>query len=253
MTKWGQASLTLAIIVSIAFIALGVIYFQEIEKKTALEKQLEKIQGEKRNLEWNLKEKNETITKLNESIKEIEQKSDLKLRQKDEELTNFSQELRELTEEKGTLKNSYSKLKNARQKLESRLKQLKAEKEKLEQRLGDMEQKNETLLARLKTAGIDSPELNLEKIVVQQTPSWDGEILAVDNEYGYAVISFGINKGLTENVTLGIFRGKEDIGQGEVVKLYENTSVIKVIKKNKDILEGDGVKNMMEERTNRDF
>ncbi len=254
MAKWGQVGVILAIILSIGCIILGTMYYQENEKRIALEKYLEEIQNEKRDLELNLKEKENTVEQLNQAITEIQEQTDSQLEEKETLITDLTQELNSVKEETGTLKSEYLKLKDLRQLLENTVKQVKAEKDKLQQRLNELEEENETLSAKLGGLGISKAQLNLEKIVVQQEANWYGEILAVDNEYGYAVIDVGMKENLTENVLLGIFRDGENIGEGEVVKLYENTAVIKITKQNKEILEGDLIKDIaLKEKENRDF
>lgn len=254
MAKWGQVGVILAIILSIGCIILGTMYYQENEKRIALEKYLEEIQNEKRDLELNLKEKENTVEQLNQAIKEIQEQTDSQLKEKETLITDLTQELNSVKEETGTLKSEYLKLKDLRQLLENTVKQVKAEKDKLQQRLNELEKENETLSAKLGGLGINKAQLNLEKIVVQQEANWYGEILAVDNEYGYAVIDVGMKENLTENVLLGIFRDGENIGEGEVVKLYENTAVIKITKQNKEILEGDLIRDIaLKEKENRDF
>lgn len=221
-------------------------YYQENEKRLILEKNLEGVLEEKKTLEVDLTQKEKTITQLNQSLKDLQLEYGLKLEQKETELTNLTQELEKIEEERGSLKSDFSKLKDMRQLLEQRLNQLTREKEGLQRRLTELEEKNKSLLARLGDSGETENQLTLEKIVIQQSPAWEGEVLAVDNEFGYAVIGLGMKKGLPENVLLGIFRGKENIGQGQVVKLYENTAVMKIIKQDREILENDIVKNIEE-------
>ena len=128
--------------------------------------------------------------------------------------------------------------------LKKKLGQVQAEKDKLEAALTELKKRYDTLAAKLNYPDEDKTELDLKEIVVQQSPLWQGEILAVDNEYGYAVISLGIKKNLPQNLSLNIFHNQEPIGKAKVLKLYENTSVIKIIDQSKEISEGDSVRNV---------
>ena len=244
MTKWGQVGLILAAILTIACVILGMMYYQENERRLVLEKNIGQVQEEKKVLGQELNQKKRTITRLNQSIEEMRLESNLKLEQKDTELANLTIELNATNEEKGTLEIDFSKLKNLRIKLEKRVDKIKAEKEELRARLTEFELKNETLLSRIKNLGGSEAELTLEKIIVQEYPKWQGEVLAVDNEYGYAVIGIGIKKGLPQDIMLGFFRGNENIGRAKVVQLYENTSVVKIIRQDREILETDIVRNI---------
>ena len=244
MTKWGQAGLILAVILTIACVALGVMYYQENERKLVLEKNIALVQEEKKVLGRELNQKEQSITQLEQSMKDMRVEFNLQLEQKDTKLTNLTMELNEANQEKGLLKVNFSKVKNLRVKLEKQINKIKAEKERLQIRLAELEQKNETLLARIKNSGGSEAELTLEKIIVREGPEWQGEVLAVDNGYGYAVIGLGIKKGLPQDIILGFFRGEENIGRAKVVQLYENTSVVKIIKQDREILETDIVRNI---------
>ncbi|MEA3369141.1 MAG: hypothetical protein U9Q24_02150 [Candidatus Ratteibacteria bacterium] len=244
MTKWGQVGLILAVILTIACVALGVMYYQENEKRLVLEKNIAQVQEEKKVLGRELNQKEQSITQLEQSMKDMRVEFNLQLEQKDTKLTNLTMELKEANEEKGILKVDFSKVKNLRVKLEKKINKIKAEKEQLQTRLTELEQKNESLLARIKNLGVSEAELTLEKIIVREGPQWQGEVLAVDNGYGYAVIGLGIKKGLPQDIILGFFRGEENIGRAKVVQLYENTSVVKIIKQDREILETDIVRNI---------
>ena len=244
MTKWGQAGLILAVILTIACVALGVMYYQENERRLVLEKNIARVQEEKKVLGRELNQKEQSITQLEQSMKDMRLEFNLQLEQKDTKLTNLTMELNEANQEKGLLKVDFSKVKNLRVKLEKQINKIKAEKGQLQIRLTELQQKNETLLARIKNLGGSEAELTLEKIIVREGPEWQGEVLAVDNGYGYAVISLGIKKGLPQDIILGFFRGEENIGRAKVVQLYENTSVVKIIKQDREILETDIVRNI---------
>ena len=244
MTKWGQVGLILAVILTIACVVLGMMYYQENEQRLVLEKNIGQVQEEKKVLGQELDQKEQTITRLTQSMKEMKLELNLKLERKDTKLTNLTMQLNEANEEKGILKVDFSKLKNLRIKLEKRVNKIKAEKEELRARLTEFELKNQALLSRIKNSGGSEAELTLEKITVQEYPKWQGEVLAVDNEYGYAVIGLGIKKGLSQDTILGFFRGNENIGRAKVVQLYENTSVVKIVRQDREILETDIVCNI---------
>jgi|GEM_PF-2217908 len=244
MTKWGQVGIILAILLSFACIGLGVMYYQENEKRLTLENELQTLLEEKTTLESTLNKKEMTINQLNQSIKDMKLEYSLNLEKKETQVSNLIQELTEVKEERTVLESNFSKLKDMRKLLEKRVSQVKEEKDKIEQRLSNLMEKNKSLLARLGNAGENETQITLDKIVVQESPSWQGEVLAVDNDYGYAVISLGMKKGLPENILLGFFRGEENIAQGKILKLYENTSVVKIIKQNKQVSETDTVKSI---------
>ncbi len=244
MTKWGQVGVILAVILTIACVALGVMYYQENERRLVLERNIAQVQEEKKVLGQELNQKEQSIIQLDQSMKDMRVEFNLKLEQKDTELTNLTMELNEANKEKGLLKVDFSKVKNLRVKLEQRITKIKAEKEQLQTRLTELKQKNQSLLARIKNLGVSEAELTLEKIIVREGPQWQGNVLAVDNEYGYAVIGLGIKKGLPQDIILGFFRGEENIGRAKVMQLYENTSVVKIIKQDREILETDIVRNI---------
>ena len=244
MSKWGQVGIILSVILGIACVGLGVMYYQENAQKVSLENRLGETLEEKKVLELNISKKDRTITQLNESMKEMQTEFSLKIEEKDTQLANLDRELKEVIEERDAIESDFSELKNLRTVLEKRINQVKVERDNLKEHLANLEKQNTSLLARLNELGEEETQLTLKEIVVEENPAWQGEVLAVDNEFGYAVISLGMKRGLYQDVLLGIFRGEENIAQARVLKIYENTSVVKLINQKEEVLENDIVKSI---------
>ena len=138
---------------------------------------------------------------------------------------------------------------------------LRSEREGLDQRVGDLETAKAELERKvLELAG--QPTVELDKIVVSDTgpesevPSTvtpvsvraglgsEGQVLVVNLEYGFIVMSLGRNHGISLGQEFKVVRGAEVVGRVKVEKLYDDLSAATVLSGSdaRRIREGDRVK-----------
>lgn len=153
--------------------------------------------------------KEDTLSQLDEKTREAE---DLRTSLEDEKKNKFA------------LQEEFDKARREYAALQEQLRNLKATNETLSKQVEDLQAKK---------------EVELEKIVVKPGRGQEGKILVVNKEFNFIVVSVGNNKGITQGIVFGIYRGGNLIGKAQVEKVYETMSAANILPDSGEIKEGD--------------
>lgn len=234
MDKGFNLGITAVILVSIillcACVGLYITKENEVEKRIFIERQLEDISRDKKGLEAELEKlkavKIDTELKLAIKEKEVEVLQDRLESLKAEriiekgERSNLAEELSSLQGEYAILKTNFDQLQETKEMLEQKLKEAIRSGVKLKTIIVGPEKEEK------------GPEAGYRETAepastsAQAKPTVTGEVLAVNKEYEFLVISLGANNGITADSEVSIYKGDELIAQARVEKLYDNISAV---------------------------
>lgn len=224
MNKFFGVVLTLLILISIVTlcgcVALYIIKEHEVEKRIFAEKQLIDTTIEK-----------DEITEELEEIKTAKAKIELELALKTKELQGYREQVSMVSVERGVLEDEKSNLAEKSAVVQQSYLSLQKDFEQLQQAKEILEAKLKDVMGssvRLKTIIVE-PEEGFEapmKEAVKETT--EGEVLAVNREYEFLVISIGLNSGLSGDSDVSVYRDSELIAVAKIEKLYEHIAAVVV-------------------------
>lgn len=243
---------TILFILSIVFLliivaAVSNAYNQEKTTREAKEQELAKVQSERDDLEQELdktkaekKEVEDKLAAMDEEVKTLtsglDKEKKLRISLVDEvnarkkDIDNLKKELDKTKKEKGTFMAELVKIKQDYESNQDLLAQVRSAKEALEEKVKDLVAKR---------------EVQLEKIEVKAGPV-SGEVLAINKEYNFVVISKGAKDGISVGRVFEVMRNSKTIGKVEVEKVYDEMSAATIVSEPKDkpIKKGDAVKSI---------
>ena len=252
MNRTVSVSMTLLVLTSVLLLCSSVALFimkeNEIEKRIVLEKEVLDKTKEADTLSEELAMLRSELT----SVREAKAKVDLELVIKESEIQNYKDKFNMLTLEHGSKDNEMEGVREQSQMWEQRFSRLEGEFNQLQLAKEGLEDKLKNIMdsqVKLKTIIVEpEDEHTLSSIPPQDTASIatyetyenpyqrsrtrerkkkktiEGEVLAVNKEYEFLVISVGATSGLGVNSDISIYRSNELVAMGKVEKLYENIS-----------------------------
>lgn len=210
---------TLLVLISVLFlcssVALYIIKENEIEKRMFLENELADTTEELGRLAFELGE-----------VKEAKIKIELEFALKEKELQDYKDRFSMLTMERSAIEGERTRFAEKSAVVQQDLVSLKRQFDQLQQAKEVLEQKLKSVMdsrVKLKTIIVE-PEPSEEESIAEKTV--EGEVLAVNKEYEFLVISLGANSGMSMNSDISIYRSSELIAIARVEKLYENISAV---------------------------
>lgn len=270
MEKNVKFTTSVLMVACVVFLIISVALFfmrqTEIEKRVALEKNIEELNKEKSRLTNELDDvtlvKKDLEIKLNgiqEKVKLVEGQLEDEKRSKESLFAQFEaekneskrivDELMKLKDEKELISVELVNIKGECSALKTQLYSVQQAKEVLESKLKDMLAKSEVELEKIVVkpeAAIDVQEnavVSNETIVSTPVVDKQGEVLVVNKKFDFVVVNLGETDGLMPGMSLGVYRNRQLLGTLKVEKVHASMSAAKIPPewKNADIKEGDVV------------
>lgn len=249
-------------LVSLTVIAVFLLIKEAESRKTA-EYELEQVRMIEAKLQADFKESQKKVSLLEKKEKESEERieslmEDLELEQGlREEAKNENRELREardilekenlaketaqkelqkdlalaeeevisLEEQLDLASNQYKELEAQRQEIEKQYQELKRKWEPFETSFDiPTEELREELQASFDLMEMDEGDIELEPIVVSSFMESKGEIISVDRETNFIIVSLGEEDGVKKDGVLAIYRGEQHLGDVKVSRVLPNMS-----------------------------
>jgi len=131
-------------------------------------------------------------------------------------------------EEFTNLKQDFTQLQLAKETLEQKLKDMADSRVKLKTIIveSDDDEEEEVAFKEEYFSEEDAFFEELEEEVAARKDTIEGEVLAVNKEYEFLVVSLGLKDGITEDSDISIYRGYNLVAIGGIEKLYENISAV---------------------------
>ena len=186
----------------------------------------------------NLKHENETLKDSLKSKEVAEQQLRDAVDGIRESLNDFNGQINDLRHRNNELADTNNSLEN--QALDAKTKQKSAEDDLLRSQ-GDLTGANDRI-SELETAlaSLDQEKVHLESLVniarskgfdissLLAMPDIDAEVVEVDNDLGFVILSAGSEQGVTKGFTFQIYRGKDYLGEVEVDSLWNKRCAAKI-------------------------
>ncbi|MFH1094138.1 MAG: hypothetical protein V1739_08350 [Candidatus Omnitrophota bacterium] len=286
LQKKGSPIITVVLAVfMIAFMsAAAVLYFvkeDEVKKKLVVEKKLEQVEADYKDLDKELKDTMLVKGQLQMDLErgqenyrklEVDYKNGLaenetlstKLESKMKVIATLKSELEKETNTSTNVSTKLERVSRDYDDIKAQLSQIRMAKEALENRIIQMSRKNRRDSVELEKIIVDSdrpaqaaPEGGTVTGVVTeaQKPAFiplgpparlEGQILVVNKEFAFVVINIGEKDGIKNAEVLDVYRGQELLGKVQVERIYDTMSSAIILPKvtKKEIKEGDSVKLM---------
>ena len=217
-------------------------------EKDDLEQQLGEVRQAKEQIAGELSQAKETLAKKLQELAEEHQAKETLAKSVDDrqrEIDRLGKDLEQIRNERGTLTDQLTQLKGQDDQLRAQLTELQDTKTKLETKLSQAS---------------NDPTVQLDKVVVTNGTSTgaaaapantspgglQGQVVVVNREYDFIVMSLGKNQGLQIGQEFQIVRGEEVLGRVKVEKVYDELSAAAILPQSKKdaIREGDLVKSI---------
>ncbi len=284
--KNGSPIITILLVVFLIAASAGVavLYFlkqDELEKRLAVEKKLDQVESDYRDLDKELKDTMLVKKQLEldietgkERYRKIETEFESTSAQKEELSKKLEIKMKVIASIKSKLEketNTSSKVSNKLERvsrdyadIKTQLRQIRMAKEALENRIIQMSRKNQSKFVELEKIIVDSDEPAVAvpvrasvggKTMEAQRPLFktlgppariEGQILVVNKEFAFVVINVGEKDGIKNAEVLDVYRGTELLGKVQVERIYETMSSAIILPQvtKQEIKEGDSVKMM---------
>ncbi|MFH1777744.1 MAG: hypothetical protein ABH952_09345 [Candidatus Omnitrophota bacterium] len=120
---------------------------------------------------------------------------------------------------------------------------LRSEYTRIKKGMAELRIANEMMADKVKQM-LEKKTISLEKIVINREKIPQGRIVSVNKYFDFVIIDLGEQDGLKAGEVLGIFKGRDAVGEVQIEKLYEEISAAAILPNSqKDRLEaGDMVK-----------
>ncbi len=207
---------------------------QTIQAKEALQNELDEQKKIRADLESQLGSLKGQYTSLQVQAEALAAQLADEKRAKEDALSQLDEKKREAEDlkvnlesaqkDKLALQEEFDKARKEFAALQDQLRNLKGTNESLSKQIEDLEAKK---------------EVELEKIVVKPGRGQEGKVLVVNKEFNFIVVGAGNNKGVTQGIVFGIFRGGDLIAKAQVEKVYETMSAANILPDSGEIKEGD--------------
>lgn len=244
--------LVVLILISLSF-AGGAFYLlqQEKQKSTDLEEKLDEISTKQRITESKLDEAKKSMTDLQLKYEESKMKIDALTQDLEQEkqariqaegrIEQMSVDLDQQKELRSDLEDRLSKAQNDVRMTQGQLKDLDARKTELEAKVKDLEVKTQEIelgnivvvpeaapapvpAGKKQPAPVKEAVKAGKKPAATVAPALQGQVLVVNKEYSFAVISLGNKDGAKLNQVFSVYRGKTYLGDVKVEKVHDSMS-----------------------------
>lgn len=244
--------LVVLMIISLS-VAGGAFYLlqQEKQKSVDLEEKLDEINTKQRITESKLDEAKKTITDLQLKYEESKMKIDSLNQNLEQEkqariqaegkIEQMNVDLEQQKELRSDLEDRLSKAQNDVRMTQSQLKDLDIRKTELESKMKELEAKTKEIelgniivspeavpapaaTGKKQPAPIKAPVKTEKKPAALVAPALQGQVLVINKEYSFAVISLGSKDGVSLNQVFSVYRGKTYLGDVKVEKLHDSMS-----------------------------
>jgi hypothetical protein len=187
------------------------------EKNKEAEDKVESLMGEvdlEQGLAEELKKENKQLQETVE--KETKSKEDLQA-QLEKNLSESEQKLSSLQEKLDTALAEKQKIETTHQDLLTKYQQL-------QQQLGISEPLSENISTSATPAPAPTQEVSLDKIVVNPPGESRGQVISVDTETEFVIVSLGERDGVRKNAILSIYRADKYLGDVKVTRVLPEMS-----------------------------
>ncbi len=279
-------TIVLAVFMIAALSAAAVLYFlkeDEINKRLLVEKKLEQVETEyrdldkelkdtllvKRQLEMDLERNKEDHRKLLIDYEKEQGKNEQltnKLKTKMKVIASLKAKLDKETTASTKVSTKLKRVSRDYNDIKAQLRQIRMAKEALENRIIQMSRRNRRNSVELEKIIVDSdkaaqgapavaavqgtaPKAEKTKpafIPLGPPARLEGQVLVVNKEFAFVVINIGEKDGIKNAEVLDVYRGQELLGKVQVERIYDTMSSAIILPKvtKKEIKEGDCVKLM---------
>jgi len=246
---------------SVAVAGAGLmLQMRERELRLAKERELVLVKSENQDLGRQLHEAREARAELEEQLSRVRLEVERTAKQLDEERkvkAELAKSVDERQREIDRLGKDLAQAASERTSMAEQLTQLKTQQEAAQKQLEELQQAKAQLETKvLELSGGPAPTVELDKVVVSDFPPQpglqqaqpasvvQGQVLVINREYDFIVVSLGKNQGVGIGQELQIIRGQDILGRVKVEKLYDELSAAALLPGTKEdaIREGDVVR-----------
>ncbi len=225
MNNFGKTTTIILVLVSFLLLSLlGIslfFYKQENDLRKSAESKLTQEKTLKVKLEADLKEAKKQATMYEEKTKEADEKinslmdeNELERGLKDQTKVENSALKDALTAESQAKEQARIDLAAAQDKIT----QLEAKLQETENMRADLERKVKDFETKA------ASPVQLEKIVVAPSEIPEGKVVSVNSENNFLIFNVGSDKGIMQDMTMSIYRGKKYLGDVKVTRAQEGMS-----------------------------
>ena len=262
MTRQGKIAIVLLGVVSVLAVAAagGAVILQRQERtlRLAKERELVLVKEENEGLQQQLQQirqaKEQLETDMDRVKDQLKQTTD-QLAQEVEAKAQLAKSVDERQREIDRVGKDLEQARSERTSLTEQIATLKQGQDSLHAQLGELQQAKHDLEAKVLELS-EQPTVELDKVVVappsgsspagESSPgsATQGQVVVVNREFDFVVVSLGKKQGLTVGQEFQIVRGQQVLGRVKVEKVYDELSAAAILpESNKDaIREGDLVK-----------
>lgn len=254
---------------SVAVAGAGLmLQMRERDLRLAKERELVLVKSQNEDLGRQLDDAKEARAELEEQLSRVRLDFEQAAKQLDDERkakAELAKSVDERQREIDRLGKDLAQATSERTTLEEQLAQLKTQQEEAQKQLEELQQAKTQLETKvLELSGGPAATVELEKVVVSDFPGLQqpapagmiggpgaqpasvvqGQVLVINREYDFIVVSLGRNQGLGIGQELQIIRGQDILGRVKVEKLYDELSAAAILPGTKEdaIREGDVVR-----------
>lgn len=246
---------------SVAVAGAGLmLQMRERDLRLAKERELVLVKSQNEDLGRQLDEAKDARAELEEQLSRVRLEVEQTVKQLDDERKAKAELVKSVDErqrEIDRLGKDLTQATSERTSMAEQLAQLKTQQEQAQKQLEELQQAKaqlETKVLEL-SYGETTPTVELEKVMVSGLPPQpglqraqpasvvQGQVLVINREYDFIVVSLGKNQGLGIGQELQIVRGQDILGRVKVEKLYDELSAAAILPGTKEdaIREGDVV------------
>lgn len=240
------------VVILLCLTAISVFFFvKEVDMRKAAEYNVEQLKVVESKVQGDLKEAKKQIFVLEEKKKEAEDKIESLMRDVElekglrEELKKENKDLTDAVEREkqaqedlraqlnddlsaseekiSALQVQIDALKTENQKIEEQRQQWQTQYEDLQKQMEDMSQKGAAASTEAEAAQ-GQTEVSLDKIVVSPASGKEGQVISVDQETDFVIVSLGEKDGIQKGTVLSVYRGQEYLGDITVSRVLAEMS-----------------------------